>query len=261
MEGMIDIHCHVVPGVDDGAKTLYDSGKILQKEYFDGVQAVIVTPHYRRGMFETSQEQINRQFEKLHKMTAKSRSGMKVYLGCEYHSNFAMVRDLKKGLRPTMAGSKYVLTEFSSRHTYTNIRNQIYDLVAAGYKPIIAHAERYPCLIDDYSRTVELVRSGARVQLSSGNVMGAMGRREKKYCHYLLKNGLVSFIATDAHDVEIRKPDLKECADYIVKKYGEDYAADIFIRNPQMIIAEGEAARRRMKQYEESRFAEEKAAL
>lgn len=261
MRGLIDIHCHVVPGVDDGAKTLYDSGKILQQEYFDEVSAIIATPHYRRGMFETPQEEVERQFNRLHEMASRSRSGMKVYLGCEYHSGFSMVRDIRKGLRPTMAGSRYVLTEFSSRHSYTVIRNQIYDLVAAGYKPIIAHAERYPCLVSDHTRTVELVRAGARIQLTSGNVLGEMGKPVKKYCHYLLKNGLVSFIATDAHDIKERRPNLGKCADYVEKKYGKDYAADIFIHNPQLIINEGEAAKRRKKRNEKSDVIEEKAAL
>ena len=81
MQGLIDMHCHIVPGVDDGARDLYDAAKILQLEYRNQVQAVIVTPHYRAGMFETPQREIERQFQRIDEMTRRSRSGMRVYLG------------------------------------------------------------------------------------------------------------------------------------------------------------------------------------
>lgn len=247
MKGLIDIHCHIVPGVDDGAATMYDAGKILQMEYWNGVSAVIVTPHYRLGMFETPQEEIDRQFRKLSKMVASSRSGMKVYLGCEYHSAPSIVADLNAGNRPTMAGSRYVLVEFSGRHTYTQIRNQIYELTASGYRPIIAHAERYPCLVKDPLLVEELVHAGAQIQLTAVSVMGNAGRSSKKFCKLLIKQDYVSYIATDAHDITNRKPELGECARYVAKKYGEEYARKIFINNPREIIREGIVSERRLK--------------
>lgn len=245
MKGLIDMHCHIVPGVDDGADTMYDAGKILQMEYWNGVSAVIVTPHYRQGMFETPQEEINRQYGRLEKMVLSSRSGMKIYLGCEYHSAPSMVSDLKMGKRPTMAGSRYVLVEFSGRHTYTQIRNQIYELTAAGYRPIIAHAERYPCLLKDHLLIEELVHAGAQIQLTASSVLGEAGRNAKKFSRLLLKEHYVSYIATDAHDITTRKPNLGDCAKYVTKKYGEEYAKQIFIQNPREIIREGIAIGRR----------------
>ena len=80
MQGLIDMHCHIVPGVDDGARDLYDAAKILQLEYRNQVQSVIVTPHYRAGMFETPQKEVERQFQRIDEMTRRSRSGMRVYL-------------------------------------------------------------------------------------------------------------------------------------------------------------------------------------
>lgn len=247
MKGLIDIHCHLVPGVDDGADTLYDAGKILQMEYWNGVSAVIATPHYRPGMFETSQEEVIRQFQRVAQMAERSRSGMRVYLGCEYHSAPFLVEDLKEGRRPTMAGSKYVLVEFSGRHTYTQIRNQVYELTAAGYRPIIAHAERYPCLVSDSLLIDELVNAGAQIQVTASSVIGEAGRNSKKFCKKLLKEHLVDYIATDAHDISHRKPDLATCASYVAKRYGVDYAKKIFISNPREIIKNGNAMERRMK--------------
>ena len=88
MQGLIDMHCHIVPGVDDGARDLYDAAKILQLEYRNQVQSVIVTPHYRAGMFETPQKEVERQFQRIDEMTRRSRSGMRVYLGCEYECSY-----------------------------------------------------------------------------------------------------------------------------------------------------------------------------
>ena len=236
MQGLIDMHCHIVPGVDDGARDLYDAAKILQLEYRNQVQSVIVTPHYRAGMFETPQKEVERQFQRIDEMTRRSRSGMRVYLGCEYHTNAHMVEDLKKGLRPTMAGTEYVLVEFSGRHNYQIIRNQVYALLAAGYRPIIAHAERYPCLTKTPALVQELVHMGAQIQLTSANVLGKSGWWQKQFCHKMIQKKQVHYIASDAHDQGHRKPDLLPCAEYVSKKYGQQMAEQIFIKNPAKII-------------------------
>ena len=107
MQGLIDMHCHIVPGVDDGARDLYDAAKILQLEYRNQVQSVIVTPHYRAGMFETPQKEVERQFHRIDEMTRRSRSGMRVYQGYEYHAKGHMLEDLKEELRRAMAGREY----------------------------------------------------------------------------------------------------------------------------------------------------------
>ena len=236
MQGLIDMHCHIVPGVDDGARDLYDAAKILQLEYKNQVQAVIVTPHYRVGMFETPQAEIERQFKRIDEMTRRSRSGMRAYLGCEYHTNSHMVDDLKKGLRPTMIGTQYVLVEFSESHSYQIIRNQVYALLAAGYQQIIAHVERYPCLTKAPELVQELIHMGAQIQLTSGNVLGKSGWRQKRFCHKMLQSGQVHYIGSDAHDQIERAPDLLPCAEYVSKKYGQQTAERIFIKNPSKII-------------------------
>lgn len=260
MQGLIDIHCHIVPGVDDGAATLYDAGKILQMEYREGVSAVIVTPHYRKGMFETPQEEIERQYRRLKKIVSSSRSGMRIFLGGECHSAPDLVKELEEGRRPVMAGSRYVLVEFSGNHTYTQIRNQVYELTAAGYRPIIAHAERYPCLLKDMLLAGELVHAGAQIQVTASSVTGGAGRSRKKFCKWLMKNDYLTYIATDAHDITIRRPDLGSCAVYVAKKYGEEYARKIFIKNPREIIKEGISIERRLKNGK-NQYADRKTAI
>lgn len=239
MQGLVDIHCHIVPEVDDGAHSIHEAALMLQSEYQNGVEAIILTPHYRRGMFETSQEQVEKQFRKVWKLTRRSRSGMRVYLGCEYHTNRNMVANLNAEKRPTMAGSRYVLTEFSSMHGYEIIRNQLYELIAAGYKPIVAHAERYPCLLKQPDRIRELIDLGAEIQITAGSILGDAGWRIKHFCWKLLKKKQVKYIASDMHDLEERGCRLKECAEVLEKKFGSRYVEQVMRRNPMKIITEG----------------------
>lgn len=245
MQGLIDMHCHIVPGVDDGAADIETAARMLQMEYRNGVSAVIVTPHYRKGMFETPQDVIDHQFDNIHRLVSRSHSGMRMYLGCEYHTNSDMIGDLRSGKRPTMAGSSYVLTEFSSIHGYSVIRNQVYALLVAGYRPIIAHAERYPCLVKEPALLDELRELGAEIQLTSGSVLGEAGWSMKRFCMRLLKEKKVTYIASDAHDLRKRAPNLQECADYLEKKFGSKYAEQILVRNPRRIIRSGAALKER----------------
>lgn len=238
MQGLIDIHCHIVPGVDDGARNVEEAARMLQQEYKNGVAAVIMTPHYRRGMFETPQREVEKQYRKMWEMARRSRSGMKVYLGGECHTSRELVADLKSGRRPTMAGTRYVLTEFSSMHGFDVLRNQIYELVAAGYIPIVAHAERYPCLLGNPGRIEELRALGAEIQLTSGSILGEEGWREKYFCRKLLKKQWVDYIASDAHNLTDRSVNLQQCAKLLTKMYGEEYVKQIMIGNPMKIIEE-----------------------
>ena len=239
MQRLVDIHCHIIPEVDDGAASIRETANLLQKEYQDGVTEIILTPHFRRGMFETPQDVIEKQFAKVQRMVQRSRTGMKVYLGCEYHMHPQMVQDLNEGRRPTMAGSRYVLLEFSSLHSYAQIRNQVYVLAASGYVPIIAHVERYPCLLKRPVLIRELCELGAKIQLTSDSVLGEEGWRIRQFCRLLLKEHCVDYIATDAHNMRERSPQLQKCARYIESKFGEKYAEKIFIRNPRKIIKDG----------------------
>ena len=153
MKNLFDIHCHIIPGVDDGARTMEMALKMLQMEYEDGVRSIILTPHYRREMFETPKEKIERQFALLkEKSEATIGSDLRLYLGCEFHANMSMVETLSSRERPTMAGSEYVLTEFSQATDFSFARERIYDLVSHGFIPIVAHVEQYPQIRKDFEK-------------------------------------------------------------------------------------------------------------
>ena len=166
-KGLFDIHCHIVPSVDDGASSAEEAYKMLQMEYRQGVRNIIATPHYRLQMFETPIKTVEHQFLVLKQLARKVAPDLHVYLGCEFHSNMEMVEMLRSGEVHTMAGSRYVLTEFSGSTKASYIRERLYSLLSHGYKPIVAHIERYECMRKDIGFVEEMADLGALMQVNA----------------------------------------------------------------------------------------------
>lgn len=233
MDGLVDLHCHILPDVDDGADNLEETRRLLQMESNDGVRTVIFTPHYRGGMFETSMERILESYEMAKNIAG--RLGIDTYLGCEYHVGPELLRDFKEKRHPTLAGSDFILTEFSHSHSFSTIQRIVYEAVSQGYHPVLAHIERYPCLAD--IEKVELLSNmGGYIQVNAGSILGEDGRRLKGYCKTLMKRNLIHFVGSDCHHVNERMPNLGKCYRHILKKMGNAYAQQIFCRNPREII-------------------------
>lgn len=230
MTGMIDVHSHILPGVDDGADSLELSVQLLQKEYQDGVRTIILTPHYRRRMFEPSMEQVEEAFFTL--QAANPYQDLKLYLGCEYHANMDMLEDFQEGRRPTMAGSRCVLVEFADNAEVSFIRERTYQMLSGGYTPVIAHIERYKAMTKDIGAIDELSEQGCKIQVNADSIIGKEGFFTKRFCKKLLDYDLIDLIGSDAHNLTDRPPRLGACAEYLEKKMGAEYAAQLMIKNP-----------------------------
>lgn len=235
MTGFVDMHCHIVPYVDDGANDMDEAIKMLKMEYAEGVRTIIATPHFRKKMFETPREDIIKQFLRL-RDAAKNvgDEGIQMYLGCELHSNMDLASLLREKKVSSMAGSRYVLLEFSGSAESKYIRERTYSLISSGYKPILAHIERIEKLRKDLELVEELIDMGARMQVNTESITGDFST--KRFCKKLMKNELLHFVGTDCHGSSYRVPKMKEAYNYVAKKFGEDYANEIFIENPQRII-------------------------
>lgn len=183
MKGLYDIHCHILPGVDDGARNMEESLWMLNKEYQEGVRHVILTPHFRYDMFEPHMNIVTRQFMQLRRAAMNiGDEGMRLYLGCELHSSMDMVECLKKGRRLTLAGSRYVLVEFSNGDEKNYIEERVRSLLMNGFIPIIAHVERYKATRNDIGFLTELKDMGAHIQVNADTISGQDGFRGKNLC-------------------------------------------------------------------------------
>lgn len=236
IEGIFDIHCHIIPSVDDGAADFREAEELLRMEYAQGVRSIIVTPHFRIGMFETSQERIKRQFLILKKVAGRISHNLNLYLGCEFHANMEMIEMLQSGRGTTMADSRYILTEFSHAAPASYIRERLYSLILHGYMPVAAHVERYEAARRHIDFVGELIDMGALIQMNADSVIGAEGFGVRRFCHKLLKNGMVHFIGSDCHGTTRRIPKIGMAYDHIFKKFGRSCAEELFIRNPQRIL-------------------------
>ena len=230
---LIDIHCHILPKVDDGPDSVEESLKILKDMKRQGIKHVIVTPHYRPEMFEPSMKRVIYSYRHLRDIAYEM--GVSMSLGCEYYRNEQIIEHMDNRKRPSMAGSRYVLIEFSMNDLFPTIRNYVYELITHGYQPIIAHVERYFCC-QKMEKIQELKDMGALVQLNAGSVLGEEGWKLKIFCLDLMKKDLVDFVASDTHNTSDRKLNLKKCASYVTKKMGKQYAERIFFNNPLNIL-------------------------
>lgn len=231
---MIDIHNHTLFGVDDGAKNIEEAVKMLSDAKQQGVNKIIFTPHYRRGMFSYPSDEIKANFERL--TVEAGRLEMEVFLGCEYHVNSDIIENLKSGRCQTLAGSDYVLTEYSYQTEDTYIKEQTKRLLSCGYLPVIAHVERYKCLQKKPALCKELADMGAMIQINADSVLGIEGRVAEHFCKKLLKHEWADVIASDTHDMAERACHLKKCKTNIEKRYGNEYANQLFEKNPMRII-------------------------
>ena len=234
MIGIIDVHCHILPEIDDGAKNLEESKRMLEIAYAEGVRTIIATPHYRRRMFRYSTEEIEEQYNKLQEVAAEVGDGLRLLLGCEYHVDLDIIERLNSGECYRLAGTRYVLAEFSSIANYSFVRERIHALVSNGYTPVIAHVER--CVVLQVNQIKELVELGALIQLNADSILGKNGYKTKRFCQKMMKEDLLDFVGTDAHGITERPPRIAKCAAYIEKKMGRDYAQRIFIDNPSEML-------------------------
>ncbi len=231
---MIDIHCHLLFGVDDGAKTIKDSIAMLQDVKKQGVDAMILTPHYRHGMFAYDRRMVDTHFQEL--LAYAKQAGMRIYPGCEYHVNSKITDYIRSGRCHTMADTNYVLMEYSYETEYSYIESTTREMIFRGYIPVVAHVERYACMMEEPSNAAELRKAGALVQVNCDAVLGLDGRRVKKYTKRLLTQGWVDFLASDCHGLEQRACHMGKCYDYVTKKYGEDVARRLMETNPNKIL-------------------------
>ena len=237
MRGLYDIHCHIIPGVDDGSSSFEESIRMLKLEYNQGVRTIIATPHFRRNMFETPIEEIVRQFIPVRDAAAKIGSqGIRMYLGCELHSTMDMEALIDRGTVATMAGTRYVLSEFSAAHDISYVRERLSSLINKGFKPIVAHIERYPKVRKDFSFIADLVNMGCLVQVNAESMIGKEGHGIRSFCQKLMGEDLLHFVASDCHNTTDRVPNLKEAYQAVAAKMGESYADELMVVNPSKII-------------------------
>jgi protein-tyrosine phosphatase len=236
MRPSIDIHCHIMPGVDDGARDAATSLEMLKIAQKSGIEHIVLTPHHKPMHHNVSPDHNQKYTKALQEMAVKNGIDVKLYSGNEIYYSDETFDELVSGRICTLAGSDYVLFEFHPTNPYKAIHNAIYQVQAAGYIPILAHVERYSDMVSHFSYVEEMVDMGCYIQVNASSIMGKYGFGISHFTKKLLKNHLVHFVATDAHDTDKRAPKLSECREFIGRKFGQDYSDRLLWDNPMCVI-------------------------
>lgn len=225
-EGFIDIHSHILYGVDDGAADEETSLKIIEKAYTQGVRKMFATPHYIVGHNRVPAAGLKEKFTRLQDTVRESFKDMELYLGSELLYGDGVIEKLDEGRALTMAGTRYVLVEYRADESYSCILTSIIQLQRHRYRPIIAHVERYQSVMKNQKHLDELRNAGALIQMNCSSV-----RRYMKY----IKAGQIDFLATDSHDLVHRSPDVAEAAKEICANCGEAVCRQLLIENGKLL--------------------------
>ncbi len=232
----IDIHCHIMPGVDDGSRDMEMSLEMLRIADSNGITHIILTPHHK-PMHHNVSVQHNVKYRKDLQERARAEGiKAKLFSGNEIYYSDETFDQLLSGEICSLAGSDYVLVEFHPTATYKAIQNAMYRVQGAGYIPIIAHVERYSDVLGKPAYVQDLIDMGCFIQVNASSVMGNYGFGISHFTRKLLKSGHVHFVASDAHDTGRRAPELLKCRKFVERRFGEDYAKEIFFTNAANVI-------------------------
>jgi protein-tyrosine phosphatase len=232
----IDMHCHILPGVDDGSVNIDQTIKMMQVAYNDGTRGMIATPHYHIGRMTADRKECESRLAAVRQRAKESGLKMDLYLGTEVYYFSEAFDKISDGEILPLAGSSYVLIEFEPSVEFDRIMRAAANAASEGYVPIFAHVERYTCLLAKPALCKELIDHGALLQINAASVVGKHGKDVQKFDKKILKKKWVSFVASDAHGDKSRRPRLMEAYEYVKKKVSEDYADDIFYNNQMKII-------------------------
>jgi protein-tyrosine phosphatase len=230
---MVDIHSHVLWGLDDGAATSDDSLAMLRLAAQTGTTDIVATPHanlefpYRPGLIA----------ERIQQLQSAVGASLRIHRGCEFHLRLENIQSALAGHRDyTVNGGRYLIVELPEFFLSPPMDEVLRQLVARGVVPVVTHPERNPTLQDSPEILERWIGQGCLAQVTAQSITGELGRAAKDAAWSLLRRGFVHFVASDAHDAVHRPPRLDLARQVLEREFGPEVAALLFLHNPQAVI-------------------------
>jgi protein-tyrosine phosphatase len=233
---LIDLHSHLLPGIDDGSKDLAMSLAMARLASSDGISTIACTPHILPGVYNNSGPTIRKAVARLAESIAEAGIPVSLVSGADVHIAPDLNVQLRDGRALTLNDSRYLLVEPPHHVMPPRLEDLIFSLQAAGYVPILTHPERLSWVEGHYDLIGRLVSSSVLMQITAGSVTGRFGRRPRYWAERMLDEGLCHLLATDAHNTEQRAPRMAEARDVVAQRLGDDEAINLVLRRPQGIL-------------------------
>lgn len=230
---MYDIHCHLLPGIDDGSKSWEMTGQMLEVARKDGIRHIVCTPHandqyrYDRGALEGMLGQL------------KGIAGPEIAfsLGCDFHLSFENIQQAMASPDDfVISGTDFLLVEFSDYSMPPSVSDALNRFVGMGITPVITHPERNMILKKRPEQILQLAQMGCAIQITANSITGHWGETSKKICKWLLDREAVHIVATDAHDPSFRPPVLSAAREWLSAEYGAELAQILVLDNPKAVV-------------------------
>lgn len=229
---MIDIHHHLLWGLDDGAKDIETSLAMAKIAVADGITHVVCTPHANSN-YNYEAEVVEEKIAELQRLLDREHVALKLGRGCDFHLSYDNIEQAEKDpSRFSINGMGYLMVEIPDFGMPQGLTEVFYQLQLASLMPVLTHPERNPTLQADPERMKDWIRGGLLVQVTAGSIVGQMGKVAQRMSHQMLADRWVHFVATDAHNTTTRPPKMRAAFELIASKYGEEYAHALCVSNP-----------------------------
>ncbi|MFH0844147.1 MAG: CpsB/CapC family capsule biosynthesis tyrosine phosphatase [Pseudomonadota bacterium] len=239
---MIDLHCHILPNLDDGPQSQEESIAMGRRAMEDGVHTIVATPHTLNGIYINHIQQVISDVATLQEALSKNHIDLRLYAGADVHLCPGLLQRIESGEAGTIDDAKrYILLEFPSQTIPSGIKDEIFSLKVHGITPIITHPERHPLLHHDMDILYELVRMGALCQMTAMSIAGDFGGVVMRCAEILLRNRLIHLIASDAHSPDSRPPILSQAVETAAEIMGSYEDAERMVTDVPAAILSGDA--------------------
>ena len=233
---MIDLHCHMLPGLDDGASDMGVALAMARLAIADGIVTTVCTPHIMPGVYDNAGPGIRVAVERFSLALEEAGIPLTVAVGADVHLDPGLLSGLQSGRVPTLGRSRYFLLEPPHHSAPPRLDEFAFGLVAAGYVPILTHPERLSWIEGQFDLVRQMAKSGVLMQLTAGSLLGRFGRRAKYWAERMLDEDLVDILATDAHDCDLRPPQLSKGRDAIAHRCNDATANRLVATNPLSVL-------------------------
>jgi protein-tyrosine phosphatase len=235
---MIDIHTHILPGVDDGAGNIGVSLEIAREAEKQGIKTIVATPHYMENRYKLSRTETEKRVSELQKAIDRKGIDIKILAGAEVYITADLGKKMKKGLISTVNNTRYVLVETPLSHIPDYTDSVLYDLKVMGYIPVMCHPERYQAIMEDPNILLDWLKGGIYAQLDAGSLLNHFGHEVRETAELLVRHNLVQFIGSDVHSTGLRRECLADGVE-VLREICGDYAEQYLI-NAELMIEDKE---------------------